>query len=307
MEGEAISPAQSFLPLFQREGRFGKLALPLPRWQPAAGSGKRKFSLSAAGCPAPPVSPAMPGPLERRECESPAMPAAPRHPDLASLALAPRPAAGAQGERTQEPQPVARASPFLPQLLAWPTPSHTMAPDSSGAAARGTKGGADFRVSVLAMHLQAGLGDRAQTIRLACGCPHPTPDTVLSPPIPVFCTRGTFFSPPSLLFFLVPLLSLSCFPFLSPLLSPFLLLTSLPLSLPPLPFLTACLSLAFLFFSLFFKCLLTAPSLSVPLRGPGGTRIQYMPGLTPRRSQLREDFGARDESVTVTTVGCVKY
>lgn len=98
MEGEAISSAQSFLPLFQREGRFGELALPLPRWQPAAGSGKGKFSLSAAGCPAPPVSPAMPAwPLERRECESPAMPAAPRHPDLASLALAPRPAGGSRG------------------------------------------------------------------------------------------------------------------------------------------------------------------------------------------------------------------
>lgn len=61
MEGEAIFSAQSFLLLFQREGRFGKLALPLPRWQPAAGSGKGNFSLSAAGCPAPPVSPAMLG------------------------------------------------------------------------------------------------------------------------------------------------------------------------------------------------------------------------------------------------------
>lgn len=58
MEGEAILSAQRFLPLFQRGGRFGELALPLPRWRPAAGSGKGQSSLSAAGCPAPPVSPA---------------------------------------------------------------------------------------------------------------------------------------------------------------------------------------------------------------------------------------------------------
>lgn len=56
-------------------------------------------------------------PLERRERESPAMPAAPRHPDLAGSGsrhpgLQPR----EQGEQTQQRQPAASASLSLPSL-----------------------------------------------------------------------------------------------------------------------------------------------------------------------------------------------
>lgn len=154
MEGEAIFSAQSFLPPFQREGRFGELALPLPRWQPAAGSGRGKFSLSAAGCPAPPVSPAMPaGPLERRECESPAMPTVLAtltwllwcwHPGLQPGARGANPAAPASSASL--PLPASAAS--LACL------NHTMAPDIYGAATPGTQHGGDFRLSGLARQWQ---------------------------------------------------------------------------------------------------------------------------------------------------------
>lgn len=55
--------------------------------------------------------------IGKRACESPTLPAAHHHPDLATLALAPRwGAAGGAGPATQ---PAALASLFLPQLLAW--------------------------------------------------------------------------------------------------------------------------------------------------------------------------------------------
>lgn len=79
------------------------------------------------------------GPLERRGRESPAMPAAPRHPDLASPALAPRPAARKRGGQTPQRQPEASASLFLPQLLAWPTRASQWLLTSTGLQRKGQR------------------------------------------------------------------------------------------------------------------------------------------------------------------------
>lgn len=236
MEGEAISAAQSFLPVFQREGRFGKLALPLPRWQPAAGSGKRKFSLSAAGCPAPPVSPAMRGHWKGESVRGlPCQHSSPPWPGFSG--------AGTQvhshgaGEQASRPSSTSQQtwppSSCLSCCLG-PVLNHTMAADIYGAVAWGTTGAGDLRVSGLKP--QAGLGNTAQMIRLTHGCPCPTPDTTPSLHRPYLSS----FSSPEAHFF--PLLSLSSFSFSLLALSSLRSILLLSFSLPFLPLLLPFLS-----------------------------------------------------------------